>query len=198
MPSQWHASRSGFRSSTNARRHQQASMVPADCRNFATTLCVLGCVVFTLLLLGGCGNKNVSAAAAPPPNVQIIEVIQRDVPMYHEYLATLDGFVNAQIQPQVSGYLIKQNYLEGAVVRQEPGTFQDRSPAFSSHRGSSQGAGRTSRGAAWKDRSWMCSATLRWPKKKQLRRANSTTTFKPISLPKRPSRPIKLHWNRPN
>jgi membrane fusion protein (multidrug efflux system) len=58
----------------------------------------------------------VSAAAAPPPNVQIVEVIQRDVPVYHEYLATLDGYVNAQIQPQVSGYLIKQNYLEGAVV----------------------------------------------------------------------------------
>ncbi len=57
-----------------------------------------------------------SAAAAPPPNVQIVEVIQRDVPVYHEYLATLDGFVNAQIQPQVSGYLIKQNYLEGALV----------------------------------------------------------------------------------
>ncbi|HMJ20586.1 MAG TPA: efflux RND transporter periplasmic adaptor subunit [Terriglobales bacterium] len=57
-----------------------------------------------------------SAAAAPPPNVQIVEVIQRDVPVYHEYLATLDGYVNAQIQPQVSGYLIKQNYLEGAGV----------------------------------------------------------------------------------
>jgi membrane fusion protein (multidrug efflux system) len=42
----------------------------------------------------------VSAAAAPPPNVQIVEVTQRDVPVYHEYLATLDGFVNAQIQPQ--------------------------------------------------------------------------------------------------
>jgi len=58
----------------------------------------------------------VSAAASPPPNVQIVEVIERDVPVYHEYLATLDGFVNAQIQPQVSGYLIKQNYLEGALV----------------------------------------------------------------------------------
>jgi len=66
----------------------------------------------------------VSAAAAPPPNVQIVEVIQRDVPVYHEYLATLDGYVNAQIQPQVSGYLIKQNYLEGAVVSKNQVLFK--------------------------------------------------------------------------
>ncbi len=61
---------------------------------------------------------------APPPNVQIAEVVQRDVPIYHEYLATLDGFVNAQIQPQVSGYLIKQNYLEGALVSKNQVLFK--------------------------------------------------------------------------
>ena len=83
-----------------------------------------GFVVFTLLSSGGCGSKNVSAAAAPPPNVQIVEVIQRDVPVYHEYLATLDGFVNAQIQPQVSGYLIRQNYVEGAVVSRNQVLFK--------------------------------------------------------------------------
>ena len=115
MRSQWHISRSGIRSSTQVGRANNTKG-SNDCRNFATTLCVLGCAVFTFLLLSGCGNKNVSAAASPPPNVQIVEVIERDVPVYHEYLATLDGFVNAQIQPQVSGYLIKQNYLEGALV----------------------------------------------------------------------------------
>src|SRR6266481_283238 len=115
MRSQWHISRSGIRSSTQVGRANNTKG-SNDYRNFATTLCVLGCAVFTFLLLSGCGNKNVSAAASPPPNVQIVEVIERDVPVYHEYLATLDGFVNAQIQPQVSGYLIKQNYLEGALV----------------------------------------------------------------------------------
>ena len=115
MRSQWDASSSGVRSFNNVGcgKNRNGSN---DGRNFATTLCGLGFVVFTLLSSGGCGNKNVSAAAAPPPNVQIVEVSQRDVPVYHEYLATLDGFVNAQIQPQVSGYLIKQNYLEGALV----------------------------------------------------------------------------------
>jgi hypothetical protein len=46
----------------------------------------------------------------------VVDVIQRDVPVYHEYIATLDGYVNAMIQPQVSGYLISQNY-GGALVR---------------------------------------------------------------------------------
>src|SRR5216684_5275150 len=95
-----------------------------DYRSLARTLCILGCVVFTLLSSGGCGNKNVSAAAAPPPNVQIVEVVQRDVPIYHEWIATLDGYVNAQIQPQVSGYLIQQNYREGALVRKNDVLFK--------------------------------------------------------------------------
>lgn len=115
MPSQWHGSSSAVRSSTNL-RGVRSIIGSSDWRSSGTTLCVLACVVFALLFCGGCENKNVSAAAAPPPNVQIAEVVQRDVPIYHEYLATLDGFVNAQIQPQVSGYLIKQNYLEGAAV----------------------------------------------------------------------------------
>jgi RND family efflux transporter MFP subunit len=123
MPSQWHALRSGVRSSTNACRTKSVSGSSHD-RQLAVMLCGLGCVVFTLLFCSGCGNKNVSAAAAPPPNVQVTEVIQRDVPIYHEYLASMDGYVNAQIQPQVSGYLISQNYLEGDVVRRNQTLFK--------------------------------------------------------------------------
>lgn len=93
------------------------------CRSLATSMWVLGCVVLSLPS-GGCGNKNVSAAAPPPPNVQVVEVIQRDVPVYHEWIATLDGYVNAQIQPQVTGYLIQQNYREGALVRKNDVLFK--------------------------------------------------------------------------
>ncbi len=123
MPSHRHISRSRVSSSTQVGRahHRNGS---GDCGNSAATLCVLGFVACTLLLSVGCGNKNVSAAAAPPPNVQVVQVIQRDVPIYHEYLATLDGFVNAQIQPQVSGYLIQQNYVEGAVVARNQVLFK--------------------------------------------------------------------------
>ncbi len=85
-------------------------------KNRGRTLCLLGCVFSVLLLSSGCETKGVSAAPTVPPKVQVVEVIQRDVPVYHEWIATLDGFVNAQIQPQVSGYLIKQNYQEGASV----------------------------------------------------------------------------------
>ncbi len=42
---------------------------------------------------------------------------QRDVPIYHEWIGTLDGLVNAAIKAQVSGYLLSQNYAEGSFVR---------------------------------------------------------------------------------
>ena len=91
--------------------------------HLAKKVFLFGFVLTLLPLSEGCGTKSVSASAAPPPNVQVSEVVQRDVPIYHEYIATLDGFVNAQIQPQVSGYLIKQNYREGAVVRKNDVLF---------------------------------------------------------------------------
>src|SRR5713101_6171409 len=121
MWDQWHTSKPACSTGVGRRNNSKDSVA---CRSLATTLCVLGCVVFTLLSSDGCGNKNVSAAAPPPPNVQIVEVIQRDVPVYHEWIATLDGYVNAIIQPQVSGYLIKQNYREGALVRKNDVLFR--------------------------------------------------------------------------
>ncbi len=51
-------------------------------------------------------------------------VEQRDVPVYSEWVATLDGYVNAQIRPQVSGYIIKQNYTEGSLVRRGQVLFE--------------------------------------------------------------------------
>jgi membrane fusion protein (multidrug efflux system) len=48
--------------------------------------------------------------------VGVVPVQQADVPLTGEWVGTLDGYVNAQIQPQVSGYLIRQNYREGSMV----------------------------------------------------------------------------------
>ena len=48
----------------------------------------------------------------------------RDVPMYGEWVATLDGYVNAEIRPQVAGYIIKQNYAEGSLVRKGQVLFE--------------------------------------------------------------------------
>jgi RND family efflux transporter MFP subunit len=123
MWGQWSTSKPAVRSSPNM-GHAYNSNGSSHCPNFATRLCVLGCVVFTLQWSSGCGNKNVSAAPAPPPNVQVAQVTQRDVSVYSEWIATLDGYVNAIIQPQVSGYLISQNYREGALVRKNDVLFK--------------------------------------------------------------------------
>lgn len=79
-------------------------------------------------LLCSCGKEEVRAAA-PVPEVEIAQVIQEDVPLYTECISTLDGYVNAQIQPQVTGYLLRQNYSEGTVVRKGEVLFEiDRRP----------------------------------------------------------------------
>ncbi len=72
-----------------------------------------------LAILSGCGKTDAApaAGAAPPPiPVSVVRARQADVSINGEWVGTLDGYVNAQIQPQVSGYLIRQNYKEGSRV----------------------------------------------------------------------------------
>src|ERR1700739_467439 len=78
-----------------------------------------------LLAITACGRGNVqAAAAAPAPEVRVAPVVQQDVPVFSEWVATLDGYANAEIRPQVSGYIIKQNYTEGSVVRKGQVLFE--------------------------------------------------------------------------
>ena len=70
----------------------------------------------------GCGKRKEAAPQAPP--VEVTEVVQKDVPVVIEWVAATDGSVNASIRPQVSGYLIKQNYKEGDFVRKGQVLFQ--------------------------------------------------------------------------
>jgi RND family efflux transporter MFP subunit len=69
------------------------------------------------VLSAGCERRVVSAATPQPPTVEVTSVVQKDVPIEGEWVGTLEGYVNAQISPQVSGYLIRQDYNEGAFVR---------------------------------------------------------------------------------
>jgi len=78
----------------------------------------------SILLCAGCGPKASSAPSPRPQEVEVVSVIQKDVPIYGEWVATLDGYVNAQIQPQVTGYLIKQDYREGSEVRKGDVLFE--------------------------------------------------------------------------
>ena len=76
-----------------------------------------------LLALAGCSSGKAKVDPSPPL-VEVTTVIQQDTPIYSEWVATLDGYVNAQIQPHVSGYIIRQNYKEGSLVRKGEVLFE--------------------------------------------------------------------------
>jgi membrane fusion protein (multidrug efflux system) len=76
-----------------------------------------------LPLVAGC-QKEEKAAGPPPPTVEVVDVVQKDVPVFSEWVGTLDGFVNATIRAQVTGYMIKQNYKEGGFVRKGQPLFE--------------------------------------------------------------------------
>jgi RND family efflux transporter MFP subunit len=82
----------------------------------------LFCCVLIAVQCAGCTQKKSPAGSAA--QVQVAPVVQRDVSIYSEWVATLDGYVNAQIQPQVSGYLIKQDYREGSFVHKDDVLFE--------------------------------------------------------------------------
>jgi RND family efflux transporter MFP subunit len=86
--------------------------------------------VILALFISGC-EKPKEQVAASQPTVEVTEVIQKDVPVQQEWVGTLDGMVNAQINAQVAGYLVKQNYKEGDQVKKgqlmyeiDPRTFK--------------------------------------------------------------------------
>ena len=85
-------------------------------RSILTGLLLFSLVAGFALAMVGCGRTQ-AAAPTPPPEVRVAPVVEQDVPVYSEWVATLDGYVNAQVRPQVSGYIIKQNYKEGSLVR---------------------------------------------------------------------------------
>src|SRR6266850_8486108 len=87
-----------------------------------STAAALSLLVGALVVLAGCGKP--AAAPGGAPEVKVAAVEQRDVPIISEWVATLDGYVNAQIQPQVTGYLVQQNYKEGSLVRKGDVLFE--------------------------------------------------------------------------
>jgi membrane fusion protein (multidrug efflux system) len=85
-------------------------------------ICSLLPALLAGLLLLGCAKEE--KAQPQPPIVEVVEVTQKDVTVYGEWVGTLDGSVNATIRAQVSGYLIKQNYKEGDVVKKDQVLFE--------------------------------------------------------------------------
>ena len=83
-------------------------------------------LLLTIPMLTGCATTHASANTAKPMAmpVSVVKVRQADVPLTGSWVGTLDGFVNAQIQPQVSGYLVRQDYREGTSVAKGEVLFQ--------------------------------------------------------------------------
>ena len=78
--------------------------------------------IVSMVELAGC-NRN-QAIKLPDTDVLVANPIQQDVPIHGEWVASTDGFVNAEIRPQVSGYIIKQDYKEGSAVRKGQVLFE--------------------------------------------------------------------------
>src|SRR4030095_14937192 len=93
-----------------------------------------------LVLATNCSREsNGSAVILKPLDVQVIPVEQKDVPLYGEWIGTLDGFVNADIKAQVSGYLVEQAYTEGTFVSKGQVLFQIDPRPFQAALNQSQG-----------------------------------------------------------
>src|SRR6266478_5729347 len=72
--------------------------------------------VISIVIVAGRSTKPAQAAPRPV-EVQVVQVEQKDVPIYSEWIGTTDGMVNADIKAQVTGYLLKQDYKEGSFVK---------------------------------------------------------------------------------
>jgi membrane fusion protein (multidrug efflux system) len=78
--------------------------------SIVSSLCLM------LLVLTGCETKEARPVAGPP-EVEVTEIVQQDVPIYEEWVAQLNGPTNAEITPKVQGYLLTQNYENGYFVK---------------------------------------------------------------------------------
>jgi membrane fusion protein (multidrug efflux system) len=85
---------------------------------------VLGLIVIGLIVGAARPSKNAMGAQPSTPDVEVVQVQKEDVPIYAEWIGTLDGLVNADVRAQVTGYLLKQGYQEGASVKQGQLLFQ--------------------------------------------------------------------------
>ena len=84
----------------------------------------LGVLVSALLVTLGRLKAQEMAQAVDLPAVEVVQVAQQDVPLSSEWIGTLEGLVNATIKAQVTGYLRKQHYTEGALVTQGQVLFE--------------------------------------------------------------------------
>lgn len=83
----------------------------------------VGVFLLAVVLCAGCSPKA-EIAAPPPPGVTVAPVIQKDVPIYHEWVGTTTGNTDADIRPKVEGYLLARLYSEGSFVQKGQAMYQ--------------------------------------------------------------------------
>ena len=98
-----------------------------------------------LLVFAGCESKE-AAPQMGPPEVEVAAVVQQTVPIFQEWVAQLNGPVNAEITPKVQGYLLRQDYQNGYFVKKGQLMFDVDPRQYPGRARSGQGGGRRSRG----------------------------------------------------
>jgi RND family efflux transporter MFP subunit len=78
---------------------------------------ILSLVVIALIIVAIRPRGTSGASPRAPADVLVTQVEQKDVPIYGEWIGTLDGFTNADVRAQVTGYILRQGYQEGAFVK---------------------------------------------------------------------------------
>ena len=82
-----------------------------------TSAAAIAILVIVAALLGFARSEKPAEAAAKPLEVQVVPVQQSNVPIYKDWIGTTDGMVNAEIKAQVTGYLLRQDFKEGSLVK---------------------------------------------------------------------------------
>jgi RND family efflux transporter MFP subunit len=80
-------------------------------------VCSVLCLVVVGLIIAARHSNHASTQPGSVPDVEVVQVEQKDVPIYGEWIGTLDGLTNADVRAQVTGYLLQQDYQEGAFVK---------------------------------------------------------------------------------
>src|SRR5713101_1999313 len=84
----------------------------------------LGSIVIAVLVVAVRPKQSSGSGPGGPPDVAVAQVEQRDVPIYREWIGTLEGYVNADVRGQVTGYLLRQDYKEGDFVTKNQLLFE--------------------------------------------------------------------------
>ncbi len=83
-----------------------------------------GLFLIAFMVCAGCSSKAENTPPPPPPGVTVTPVIQKDAPIYQEWVGTMAGNVDADIRPKVGGYLLARLYQEGSYLQKGQPMYQ--------------------------------------------------------------------------